>query len=129
MMESLRIAVADDERDMRDYLKAVLERLGHQVLGPVQNGLELVELCRREMPDLIITDVRMPELDGDAALREICAERPTPFIVITAYGLSETMSDELHIGSGEYLNKPVRKADLVTAIDKITLDGHFGSPD
>ena len=50
MTRSLRIAVADDEPDMRDYLKKVLERLGHVVLEPAENGLELVELCRELTP-------------------------------------------------------------------------------
>ena len=68
MNESLRIAVADDEADMRDWFERILPTLGHQVVSVAENGRELVEHCRTLNPDLAITDVKMPEMDGiDAA--------------------------------------------------------------
>jgi two-component system, response regulator PdtaR len=68
MSQALRIAIADDEPDMRDYFQQVLPRLGHTVVAVAQNGRELVELCRTKNPDLVITDIKMPEMDGiDAA--------------------------------------------------------------
>lgn len=116
MMTALRIAVADDEKDMRDYLQAVLRRLGHEVLGPVDNGLQLVQLCQTETPDLIITDIRMPLMNGDEALRQIYAVRPTPYIVVSAFGAPEAMPGDLGDRDAVYLNKPVRKQDLERAI-------------
>jgi CheY-like chemotaxis protein len=124
MMASLRIAVADDERDMRDYLQRVLQRLGHEVLGPVENGLQLVELCRIQLPDLIITDIRMPVMNGDDALRRIYAERPIPYIVISAFGAPEAIPGDLENGGDAiYLNKPVRKQDLERAIARLATQG------
>ena len=66
---TLRIAVADDEPDVRDYFRVMLPRLGHTVVAVATNGREFVEFCKQHNPDLIIADVRMPELDGDAADR------------------------------------------------------------
>ena len=119
MTRPLKIAVADDEPDMRDYLKVVLERLGYQVLGPVENGLQLVDLCRRHLPDLIITDIRMPEMNGDEALRMIYSMRRTPYIVVSAYGAPDAMPRDLVNGDAVYLNKPVRKRDLEGAIAQL----------
>lgn len=117
-MEPLRIAVADDESDMREFLKKALERLGHQVLGPVGNGLELVSLCRQQSPDLIITDIRMPEMNGDEALRQILAVRRIPYIVISAFGAPESIP-ELAGMDHVCLDKPVRMHDLKMAITRI----------
>ncbi len=58
MSEPLRIAVADDEPDMRDYFARILPRLGHQVVAQAHDGRELVEQCRAAQPDLVITDIR-----------------------------------------------------------------------
>ena len=53
----LRIAIADDEEEIRHYFRRLLQRLGHRVVGEAANGTELVELCRSEQPDLVITQV------------------------------------------------------------------------
>jgi response regulator NasT len=116
MTQSLRIAVADDEPDMRDYLKKVLERLGHIVLGPVENGLALVDLCLNAGPDLVITDIRMPELDGDEALLRIQRENPVPCIVLSAFGNPDQWAFETDKMDWAFLDKPFRKNDLHEAI-------------
>src|SRR6201993_2666597 len=112
MNPSLRIAVADDEPDMRDYFKKSLPRLGHQVIAVAQNGRELVEQCRTTRPDLVITDIKMPDMDGiDAAVR-IYQERPVPVILVSAYhdpGLIKRAESDHIMG---YLVKPIKQADL-----------------
>jgi response regulator NasT len=116
MSRTLQIAVADDEPDMRDFLKRVLERLGHEVLGPVENGLQLVDLALAAEPDLIITDVRMPVLSGDEAIRKIHASLPVPCIVLSAFGQQEVMAFEAPHVRWAFLGKPFRKNDLEAAI-------------
>lgn len=116
MIQPLRIAVADDEPDMRDFLKKVLERLGHVVLGPVENGVELVEICQANGPDLVITDIRMPQMDGDEALRRIQTTHPVPCIVISAFGNSDQWAFEMDKIKWTFLDKPFRKNDLHEAI-------------
>ena len=119
MTRTLRIAVADDEPDVLDYLRVMLPRLGHQVVAAASNGRELVELCREHKPDLIIADVRMPEMNGDVAIQEICQDNPTPFILISAYG--KPTGTLVGFGSvGQiYLTKPVKRNDLKVAIEQV----------
>jgi response regulator NasT len=113
---SLRIAVADDELDMRDYFKKSLARLGHQVVAVAQTGRELVEQCRAVCPDLVITDVKMPDQDGIEAAVQIYRERPVPVILVSAYHdpeLVERAGADHILG---YLVKPIKQADLAPVI-------------
>ena len=64
MTQSLRIVIADVEPDMREFLTRMLPRCGHEVVAAAENGVRLVELCRQQRPDLVITDIKMPVLDG-----------------------------------------------------------------
>ena len=116
MTQPLRIAVADDEPDVRDYFRRILPRLGHQVVAVAQTGRELVEQCRAARPDLVITDIKMPELDGIEAAVALGRDGPVPVILVSAYHqpqLFERAQGE-HILA--YLVKPVKQADLEAAI-------------
>jgi len=119
MSRTLRIAVADDEPVVRDYFRRMLPRLGHEVVAAAANGRELVQLCREHKPDLIIADVRMPDLDGDDAIQQICSVRPTPFILISAFSKPANMHDRFGAGSWAYLTKPVKREDLEEAIEQV----------
>jgi response regulator NasT len=116
MNPSLRIAVADDELDMRDYFKKCLSRLGHQIVAVAQNGRELVEECKAQHPDLVITDIKMPGMDGIEAAIQIYQDRPVPVILVSAYHdpqlIARAGSD--HIMG--YLVKPIEQADLEPVI-------------
>lgn len=112
MSTSLRIAIADDEPDMRDYFQDVLPRLGHTVVAVARNGRELVEQCRLTAPDLVITDIKMPEMDGIDAASQICKDRPIPIILVSAYhdaSLIERAEADHVMG---YLVKPIKQTDL-----------------
>jgi two-component system, response regulator PdtaR len=119
MTRMLRIVVADDEPDVRDYFRVMLPRLGHEVVGVAADGRELVELCRQHKPDLIIADVRMPEMDGDVALQQICQDSPVPFILISAYSKPEGMLDGFGSARRTYLTKPVKRDNLQDAIEQV----------
>jgi CheY-like chemotaxis protein len=119
MTRTLRIAVADDEPDVRDYFRVMLPRLGHQVVAAAANGRELVDMCREHKPDLIIADVRMPEMDGDVAINEICRSAPIPFILISAYSKPDGMLDDCGTVRRTYLTKPVRREVLEQAIKQV----------
>jgi response regulator NasT len=116
MTKPLRIAVADDELDMREYLQRFLPRLGHEVVAAVDNGRRLVEVCHDLAPDLVITDIKMPELDGIEAATSIFRHRPTPVILVSAFHDPELIAraEQDHVMA--YLVKPVKLADLETAI-------------
>lgn len=116
MQKSLRIAVADDEADVREYFQKILPRLGHRVVAIASDGQELVELCRSQQPDLVLTDIRMPNKDGIQAAIEIYEERPVPVILVSAYHDSDLVerAEADHVMG--YLVKPIRQSDLQPAI-------------
>ena len=116
MSRPLRIAAADDERNMREYLKELLPRLGHQVVV-AESGRQLVELCRVSAPDLVITDIKMGDIDGLEAAAEINRERPVPVVLVSAHHDPELRTRARAEQIMGYLVKPVKQADLETAID------------
>jgi AmiR/NasT family two-component response regulator len=116
MTESLRIAVADDELDMRDFFERMLPRCGHTVVSVAESGEQLIEHCRQQQPDLVITDIKMPGVDGLEAASRINRERPTPVILVSAYhdpALIERAEAD-HVLA--YLVKPIVFAALQPAI-------------
>lgn len=116
MERSLRIVVADDEPDMRDYYKTILPRMGHDVVGIAETGKQLVELCQHLKPDLVITDIRMPDMDGIDASTAIHESRPVPVILVSGYHDPELIerAEADHILA--YLIKPIKQVDLVPTI-------------
>ncbi len=116
MTLALRIVVADDEPDMREFLLRVLPRCGHHVVATANNGRQLVDRCLELQPDLIITDVKMPELDGIAASLEIARDRPTPVILVSAHHDTALLGRAGADHVMAYLIKPIGQADLEPAI-------------
>jgi len=116
MNRSLRIAVADDEGFMRKYLQTVLPRLGHKVVAVAETGRDLVDRCRETLPDLVITDVNMPEMDGLEAAAEIYGLQPIPIIVISGYHGPEVIERTVAAHVMAYLVKPIKQSDLQPVI-------------
>ena len=116
MSQSLRISIADDEPDMRDFFERMLPRCGHQVVSCAETGRQLIEHCRELSPDLVITDIKMPDLDGIEASTQICRERAVPVILVSAYHDSTLIerAESDHVIA--YLVKPIVFADLQPAI-------------
>jgi response regulator NasT len=116
MSRALKIVVADDELDMRDYFQQILPLLGHQVLGVARTGRELVDLCAATHPELVITDIKMPDMDGIDAAAQIYRRAPIPVILVSAYHDPEFIrrAEADHIMA--YLVKPIKQADLEPAI-------------
>jgi two-component system, response regulator PdtaR len=112
----MRILVAEDETIIRLDLRELLERLGFDVCAEAKDGVEAVELARKEQPDLALLDVKMPRLDGIEAARRILDERPIPIVMLTAYGHDELVSRAVEAGVFGYLVKPFREHDLLPAI-------------
>jgi response regulator NasT len=112
----MRILIAEDETLIRLDLRTLLERAGFDVCAEARSGIEAVELARTHEPDLVILDVKMPELDGIEAARRIIAERPIPVVIVSAYGEDELVSRAVEAGVFGYLTKPFREDDVVPAI-------------
>lgn len=116
MINRLNIAVADDELEMRDYFRETLMVLGHELVGAAENGTELVKLCQETSPDLVITDIKMPDMDGIEAATRIRDVKPVPVILVSAYNEPELIERALADHVLAYLVKPIKQADLETAI-------------
>jgi two-component system response regulator PilR (NtrC family) len=100
-----RVLVVDDERSMRELLSIVLRRDGYDVLI-AEDGAAAVELLKRERVDILITDIRMPQMNGVDLLRE--AKRIAPdivSIVMTAFASTETAVEALRLGAADYVHK------------------------
>jgi two-component system, response regulator PdtaR len=116
MNRPLRIAVADDEPDMQEYFRTILPGLGHEVVAVAGNGRALVEACLNLKPDLVITDIKMPDMDGIEAAVQLYRNGPVPVILVSAHHDPEFIrrAEADHILA--YLVKPIKQADLEPAI-------------
>lgn len=116
MNQSLRIAVAEDEPLMRKYLEETLTVMGHKVVQLAKTGRELVDQFRTLKPDLIITDVRMPDMDGLDAAAAIYAHDLVPIIVVSAHHDPDLIERAENNHVIAYLVKPIKQENLAPAI-------------
>ncbi len=101
-----RILVVDDERSMRELMAIVLRREGYEVLL-AENGRSAIELLERESVDLLISDIKMPDVSGVEVLRAAkAADRDILGIMITAFASTETAVEAMRLGACDYLSKP-----------------------
>ncbi len=112
----LRIVVADDEQEMRQFFQELLPAMGHQVVGIVETGSQLVECCRQHRPELVITDIKMPDMDGIEAAAVVNRDRSVPVVLISGYTEGELLARCGAEYIMSYLVKPVKPADLQAAI-------------
>jgi response regulator NasT len=116
MKRPLRIVVADDEPVMGEYYQTILPMLGYQVVAVAQTGSDLINQCRVLKPDLVITDIKMPDMDGIEAAEQICREFPIPIILVSAYHDAELIERANLDYILAYLVKPIKQVDLEPAI-------------
>ena len=120
MTPSLRIVVADDEADTREFFERYLPRLGHQVVAVAEDGRELVDRCRQTNPDLIVTDVRMPGLDGLALARQLRARGWSgPLLAVTARADADAEPAAREAGFDGFLRKPLTGALLAASLEQL----------
>jgi response regulator NasT len=113
---ALRVAVADDEPEMRQFFQELLPTMGHQVVGIVSTGAQLVECCRQHRPDMVITDIKMPDMDGIDAAAAVNRERNVPVVLVSGHTEGELLARSGAEYIMSYLVKPVKPADLQAAI-------------
>lgn len=116
-MQLLRIIVADNESIIRMDLRELLEEAGHTVVGEASDGRKAVELARRHKPDLVIMDIKMPEMDGITAAKIISQEKIAPVLLLTAFSQKEIVEKAKDSGVLAYLVKPVKEANLFPAME------------
>ena len=117
-MTPIRIVIADDHPIVRSGLLGLLaSQPDFEVVGEAANGREAVDVVLRTRPDVVLTDLRMPELDGVGAIREMCAQVPTVrILVLTTYDTDEEIFRGLRAGASSYLLKDVDSARLAETI-------------
>jgi AmiR/NasT family two-component response regulator len=119
MTHVLRIAVADDEPRMLQFYDMALGQLGHEVVVKAENGRMLLEECRNKHPDLVITDIKMPDMDGLEAVTLLRNEQPIPVILVSAFNDSDYVEKAVRSHVLAYLIKPIKKEDLGPAISLV----------
>ncbi len=108
-MSAARILILEDNDDNYELVRFMLERAGYRALR-ARNGLEGIEIAHREVPDLILADLSMPEMDGWEAARKLKADPLTqgiPLIALTAHTLPGDRRRALESGCDGYLTKPI----------------------
>ena len=116
-----KIVIAEDERDIRDLIAFTLRFAGHEVAA-ASNGEEAVELAKKENPDLILLDVRMPRMTGyDAcrAIKKVPELVDTPVVFLSAKGQESEIETGLDVGAEEYLLKPFAPDQLTSRVSEI----------
>ncbi|MCA9039455.1 MAG: response regulator [Planctomycetaceae bacterium] len=117
MTDSLRIAIADDDPEQLLDLEETLNGFGHQAIIKASTGEQLVEECHKEPPDLIITDIRFPGIDGLEAVAHCRDDHPVPIVILSAFHTSELMDRAIKEHVMAYLVKPANEESLEAAIE------------
>ena len=117
-INKISVLIVDNHAVVRQALRSLLELHDEiEVVGEASNGLEAVEQTRRLLPDVVLMDLVMPEMDGIEATRKIRALIfSTQVIVLTSFSEEERVSSAMEAGASSYLLKNVSPADLVKAI-------------
>ena len=116
-----KIVIAEDEPDIRTLITFTLQFAGHEVI-PTANGAEAVEAVRREKPDIVLMDVRMPRLTGYEACRQLKADESTqdiPVVFLSAKGQESEVQEGLEAGAIDYILKPFSPDQLTARVQEI----------
>lgn len=116
-LERTRVIIADDESLIRMDLREMLTNLGYLVVGEVGDGRSAVNLARELRPDIVVMDIKMPDMDGIEAARVLTEEQIAPVILLTAYSQQELVDRAREAGVVGYLVKPFKEPDLTPAIE------------
>jgi AmiR/NasT family two-component response regulator len=117
MVAQTRIVIAEDYPVERIDLRETLQNLGYLVVGEASDGRSAVNLARELRPDLVVMDVKMPEMDGIAAAHILTEERIAPVLLVTAYSDREVVDGAKDAGVLAYVAKPFSEQALVPAIE------------
>jgi response regulator NasT len=98
-------------------LRELLEEAGHTVVAEAVDGVKAIELVRKHQPDLVIMDIKMPEMDGITAARIISNEKLAPVLLLTAYSQKEIVEKAKESGVLAYLVKPIKEVNLFPAME------------
>ena len=118
MVEPRRVLVADDEPDLLYAIKLYLEDEGYTVFTAV-NGHAALDLLKDRLPDVVVLDVMMPEMDGFETLKHVRESSPVPVIMLTAKGEETDKVRGLSLGADDYVTKPFGQRELLSRIQAV----------
>ena len=116
-----KILIADDDAEMLEMLSSMLEGEGYTVIK-AENGLEAVELARKELPALVMLDIHMPKMDGLKACKEIKSDQVTrsvPVVMLTVEGSINEIQQAISYGAKTYITKPSSRAEILKVVKSI----------
>lgn len=112
----LKVLVVEDDALVALSLRAQLNDIGHEVVGEARNGVEAVQLTTDIQPDVILMDLKMPEMDGLSASKLIMEQNPTAIVILTSYADAAFVHAADLVGVMNYLIKPVDEKELAPAL-------------
>jgi DNA-binding NtrC family response regulator len=115
----MKILVVDDEGPLREMLQRGLSQIGEYSVETAQNGQEAIEKIEKDIFDLVLTDLKMPEMDGLELLKMIKGTRPEIMVILmTAYGSVESAVEAMKVGANDYITKPIDFNELLIHVSK-----------
>ena len=118
MTKKASILICDDETGVRESLKLILER--DYTLNYVHHGKEAVDYLKKNEPDLVIMDIKMPQMNGLDALKQIRrVRRRVPILMITGYESSDVAAQAIRLGANDYLTKPFEREKVWTKVEAL----------
>lgn len=123
-MERKRVVIADDEAIIRQDLREMLTNLGYLVVGAAGDGRSAINLARELRPDLVIMDIRMPDMDGIEAAKLLTQEGICPVLLLSAYSQRDLVERAADAGVSGYVIKPFDETNLLPAIEVVLARFH-----
>lgn len=129
-MKMIRVAIADDHQMFIDGIRSILDNVSDiEIVAEAKDGLDLIKAVEKENPDIVLTDIRMPGMDGIAAVKYLSENYSNiPVLALSMFDEEEEVIDMLKAGAAGYIIKKAGKDELVTAIQKLVNRGHYYSP-
>ena len=116
------VLVVEDERRLRELVRSYLERAGYSVLS-TESGAEAITLAAGAAPDLVVLDLRLPDVSGEVVAQELRAAGPIPILMLTAKSGHEDRIRGLELGAADYVTKPFSPRELVLRVQAILRRG------
>ncbi len=116
MKKDIQVLIVEDDPLVSRMLQGMLAEIGYNTAGKAMNGLQAIDMVQSLRPDVLLMDIKMPDMDGLEATRRIYEHCPTPVVVVTAYDTPELLAEASQIGVGAYLVKPPNAGDMERAI-------------
>lgn len=115
-----RVLIVDDAAFMRMMIKDILQKNGFEVVGEASNGIEAVDLYKKEKPDVVTMDITMPDMDGIEAVKEIKSFDPAAKVIMcSAMGQQSMVMDAIKSGAKDFIVKPFQADRVLEAIRKV----------